>query len=108
MVFNHHSAAQCRAMIAIGESGMSFQNIVFRPGQVLHDVIAGAFRSRGTTLNDWCKTNNVPWSSIRSVTLGQSAGPRGQALLNRLIEDAGREVVAVICANSPVTSPCWT
>lgn len=74
---------------------MSFQNIVFRPGAILHEVIVGALRSRGTSLAEWCKINDVKWNTLRSVTYGQSAGPRSQALLNRLINDAGREVVAV-------------
>lgn len=72
---------------------MSFQNSMFRPGAILHEVIAGAMRSRGTTLNEWCKNNGVAWSTIRNITFGMSAGPRSQAVLDRLIDAAGREVV---------------
>ncbi|SIQ22248.1 hypothetical protein SAMN05421641_1057 [Paracoccus thiocyanatus] len=72
---------------------MSFQNNVFQPGAILHEVIAGAMRSRGTTLHEWCKDKGVAWSTVRQVTFGMSAGPRSQGLLDHLIEDAGREVV---------------
>lgn len=72
---------------------MSFQNNVFQPGAILHEVIAGAMRSRGTTLHEWCKGNRVAWTTIRQITFGMSAGPRSQVVLDRLIDAAGREVV---------------
>lgn len=73
---------------------MSFQNKVFQPGVVLHEVIAGALRSRGITLNEWCRQKGVSITTVRQVTFGMSAGIRSQALLERLIDDAGREVVS--------------
>ena len=72
---------------------MSFQNNVFQPGAILHEVIAGAMRSRGTNLHEWCKSNGVAWSTMRQITFGMSAGPRNQGLLERVIDAAGREVV---------------
>ncbi len=72
---------------------MSFQNNVFQPGAILHEVIVGAMRSRGSSLNEWCKNNGVAWTAVRQVTFGMSAGPRSHAMLDRLINDAGREVV---------------
>ncbi|MFT4015298.1 MAG: hypothetical protein QM682_18310 [Paracoccus sp. (in: a-proteobacteria)] len=66
---------------------------MFQPGAILHEVIAGSMRSRGTTLHEWCKDKGVAWSTIRQVTFGMSAGPRSQGLLDDLIEAAGREVV---------------
>ena len=72
---------------------MSFQNNVFQPGTVLHEVIVGAMRSRGITLKEWCDDNMLSWSSVRQVTFGMSAGPRSKALLDRMIDAAGREVV---------------
>lgn len=72
---------------------MSFQNNVFQPGAILHEVISGALRSRGTTLHEWCKSKGLSWSTVRQITFGMSAGPRSQGLLDRLIDDAGREVV---------------
>ncbi len=73
----------------------TFQNNLFRPGAILHEVIAGALRSNGTTFGDWCKNNGLSITTVRNVTFGQSAGPRSKALLERLINDAGRDVVTV-------------
>ena len=50
-------------------------------------------RSRGTTLNEWCKSNGVAWSAIRNVTFGMSAWPRSKAVLDQLTDAAGREIV---------------
>lgn len=72
---------------------MAFQNIVFRPGVILHEVIVGALRTKGETFQNWCKNNGMSVTGVRQVTFGQSSGPRSQALLDRLISDAGREVV---------------
>lgn len=36
----------------------------------------------------------MAWTTIRQITFGLSAGPRSQKVLARLIDDAGREVVA--------------
>lgn len=71
-----------------------FQNNVFQPGIILHEVIVGALRSKGTTFQNWCKGNGLSITTARNVTFGQSAGPRSQAVLERMINDAGREVVA--------------
>ena len=73
-----------------------FQNNVFQPGAILHEVIAGALRSKGTTFQNWCKINGLSITAARNVTFGQSAGPRSQAVLERMINDAGREVVATV------------
>ncbi len=73
---------------------MAFQNKVFQPGIILHEVITGALRAKGGNLSEWCKSNNLSVTTVRNVTFGQSAGPRSQGVLDRLIDDAGREVVA--------------
>lgn len=72
---------------------MSFQNNLFQPGVILHEVLVGALRSRGETLTAWARGQGVAWATIRQVTFGQSAGPRSRALLDKLIDHAGREVV---------------
>lgn len=74
---------------------MSFQNNMFRPGPILHEVIVGALRAKGSSLQEWVKSRGMSATAVRNVTFGQSAGPRSQALLYQLIKDAGREVVAV-------------
>lgn len=75
---------------------MSFQNKVFRPGAILHEVIIGALKSNGSSLNDWCAQNGVSPTTIRQVTFGMSAGYRSNILLDKLIADAGRDVVAAV------------
>ncbi len=72
---------------------MPVKNKKFQPGVILHEVIVGAFRSAGTSFEAWCDKNGVPTSTARTATYGQSGGDKGQALLERIINDAGREVV---------------
>ena len=65
----------------------------FQPGAMLHEVIVGTFRARSTTLDGWCKDNGVTPGIARNATFGQSRGPGGSALLERIIDAAGREFV---------------
>lgn len=68
---------------------------IFQPGAILHEVIVGALRSKGTTFKDWCYQNKVQYSTARQATYGQSGGDKGKALLEAMIKDAGPEVVKV-------------
>lgn len=63
----------------------------FQPGAILHDAIVGTFRAHGGSFSRWCKENGVDLGAARNATFGQSRGPRGQELLNRIIEAAGPE-----------------
>ena len=72
---------------------MTPKNISFQPGTILHEVIAGVFRASGTTFEAWCRENDVHPSTARNATYGQSAGDRGEAMLERIIDAAGRELV---------------
>ena len=74
---------------------MSVKNKMFQPGAVLHEVIVGAFRSNGSSFEAWCNANGIHTSSARQATYGQSGGDKGQALLDRIIDAAGRDVVAL-------------
>ena len=74
---------------------MADTGIPYQPGAMLHDAIMGAFRAKGRTLEEWCKTNGVTPSVARNATFGQMRGKRGQEMLARLIEAAGAEVVKV-------------
>lgn len=73
---------------------MSFQNNVFQPGKILNEVIVGCFRAAGTTMEQWCNAQGVNRASAMSATYGRSGGPRGQELLDQMIEAAGRAAVA--------------
>lgn len=74
---------------------MTVQLNVIQPGRVLHEVIVGVFKSQGTTFDAWCDANKVARGSARAATYGQSGGDGGQALLKRIIEGAGAQVVDV-------------
>ncbi len=69
------------------------KNKMFQPGTILHEVIVGAFRAKGTSFRAWCDQNGVNYSTARLATFGQSGGERGKALLHAMIEDAGVTVV---------------
>lgn len=72
---------------------MSAQALPYQPGAILHDAIVGAFKARGLSFESWCAQNGVVPSAARNATFGQSKGPKGKALLARMIEAAGAEVV---------------
>lgn len=72
---------------------MSFQQSVFQPGKILNEVIVGCLRASGTNLDRWCRENGVAEASARSATYGQSSGPRGKELLEKMIDAAGRDAV---------------
>jgi hypothetical protein len=72
---------------------MTKQEKIFQPGTILHEAIMGAFRSSGSSFEAWCNANNVKTSTARTATYGQSGGKLGSALLDRIISDAGREMV---------------
>jgi len=74
---------------------MTVNGNMFQPGVILHEVIAGALRSKGTSFDAWCKANDVHRTTARQATYGQSGGDRGKKLLQRMIDDAGPDVVAL-------------
>ncbi len=65
------------------------------PGAILHEVIVGAFRSSGSSMGEWCKQQGINPTQARQAAFGQCRGERGQALLDSMIDAAGREVVEV-------------
>ena len=65
----------------------------FQPGAMLHEVIVGAFRARGLTLEGWCKENGLTPMNARNATFGQSRGEIGRRNLDLIIEAAGRDFV---------------
>ncbi len=75
---------------------MSPSNFHFQPGAILHDAIAGAFKARGSGFEIWCRENNITPSLARQATFGQSRGPKGKAMLARLIEAAGPDFVKLV------------
>lgn len=66
---------------------------IYQPGTILHGVIVGAFRASGTSFEAWCNAHGVNTSVARGATYGQAGGEIGRALLERIIDAAGREMV---------------
>lgn len=65
----------------------------FQPGAILHEVIVGAFRARGTTFEGWLAENGLTPANGRNATFGQSRGAVGRRNLTRIIDAAGRDFV---------------
>lgn len=59
----------------------------------------GALKGRGISLASWCDENEVSRQAIRTYTYGLNAGPKGEALLSKLIDDAGRAAVVSMYAH---------
>jgi hypothetical protein len=74
---------------------MTLSDNMFQPGVILHEVIAGALKAKGTNFDTWCSANGINRSTARQATYGQSGGDRGKHLLERMINDAGRDVVTL-------------
>ena len=72
---------------------MAISKTMFQPGAILHEVIVGALRAKGTSFAGWCESNGINIASAKSATYGQSGGDRGQEILKALIEEAGPKVV---------------
>lgn len=72
---------------------MEAQALPYQPGAILHAAVVGAFKTRGLSFEAWCADQGVPPSAARNATYGQSKGPKGRALLARMIEAAGADVV---------------
>lgn len=72
---------------------MAAQVLPYQPGAILHDAVVGSFKARGASFESWCAENGVAPSAARNATYGQSKGPKGRALLARMIQAAGPEVV---------------
>lgn len=72
---------------------MSRNTVEFQPGAILHDAIMGALRARGIKLEDWCVEQGLTSGAVRNATFGQGRGPKGRALLARVLDLAGRDLV---------------
>lgn len=67
----------------------------FQPGTILYEVILGAFKASGISFEEWCRANDVNPAAARSALKGFSTGTQGQAVIRKLVEGAGAEVVKV-------------
>ncbi|UTS79535.1 hypothetical protein [Phaeobacter piscinae] len=65
----------------------------FQPGIILHEVVVGCFKASGVSLHQWCKENEISQAAAYGALKGANTGERGTALLQQLIDAAGRHVV---------------
>lgn len=72
---------------------MTQQMPEFQPGAILHEVLLGAFRARGTSLAQWCREKGYATANVYSATLGRGGGKAARRYLAEAIAAAGREFV---------------
>lgn len=72
---------------------MARKQTEFQPGLILLDVLSGAFRARGTTLEGWCKANGLSGMNARGAALGTSKSEQAKKLLEQMVEAAGSDFV---------------
>lgn len=65
----------------------------FQPGIILHEVVVGCFKASGVSLHQWCKENDISPAAAYGALKGANTGELGSALLQQLINEAGRPVV---------------
>lgn len=75
---------------------MAEDHFPFQPGAMLHDAIMGAFKAQGGSFEAWLAEQGIPPATARGATYGQSKGPKGKALLARILDAAGPEVVRTL------------
>ncbi len=72
---------------------MSVDKFKPAPGKWLHEAIMGALKGRGVSFTGWCEANGILSQSMRAYTYGINSSPKSEKVLNKLIDDAGREAV---------------
>ena len=73
---------------------MTRTKLEFQPSLILLDVLGGAFRARGTTMDGWCKENQLNVMNLRNAALGGSSTDLAKKTLERAIDAAGRDFVS--------------
>lgn len=64
------------------------------PSLDLHTQVRAAFVLKGTSLNKWCKDNDILPSNARDVLIGRWNGPKGAALRNKIVKASGVQAAA--------------
>jgi len=66
------------------------------PGQWLYQALVGALKGRGIKFEEWCRQNKMSSQRVRQYAFGINAGPDSTATLEKLIDDAGRDIVLAL------------
>lgn len=69
--------------------GKEAQSNVHLPGPDLLTAIRIGFISKGTTFNAWCLAHGINRPNATMALLGGWRGPKGQALVKKIIKAAG-------------------
>ena len=72
---------------------MPVKRMKFQPGLVLYEVVTGALRTKGTSLEAWSRENGLIANTGRNALYGASSGATAQKLLDKIIDVADRDVV---------------
>lgn len=64
---------------------------VSQPGEALYLAVRAGLTAQGTSLNRWCRDNQVRRQNARDCLLGLWNGPSALKLRHRLVEAADRE-----------------
>lgn len=59
------------------------------PGQSLYATVRAGFIVRGTTLNAWCRENDVARPTVVAALMGTWNGPKGRAMRERVVVASG-------------------
>lgn len=68
----------------------------FQPELILHEVISGAFRARGASLEARSTENGFTPMNVRNASFGVSRSDETRRVLDLVIDAAGREFVLKI------------
>ena len=66
------------------------------PGEWLYQAIIGALKGRGIKFQDWCRSHGLNSQNVRSYAFGINSGPQSAETLEKLIDDAGRDIVLAL------------
>lgn len=66
------------------------------PGEWLHQALIGALKGRGVKFEDWCRSHGMNSQRVRAYTFGINGGAKSEATLEKLIDDAGRDIVLAL------------
>lgn len=72
---------------------MPVKKMKFQPGLVLYEVVTGAFRTKGASLEAWSRENGLIPNTGRNALYGASSGAAAQRLVEKMVDAAGRDVV---------------
>ncbi len=62
------------------------------PSRQLYNQVRGAFVSKGTSLNKWCKANQINPQNALTCLVGSWDGPKAKELRQQIVEASGLSI----------------